>query len=112
MIKIQLKPMKLESWVSGITVKHASITEIITAMVLRSEARTSGRRVQLFESGPGIGNPHATRYINDPPLIVTQDLPRQLMLRSLLLAGGFVSKRVDIKQHGQALCSIASDAEQ
>ena len=58
MIKTQLKPTKLASWVSGVTVKHANITEMITAMVLRSEARISGRRVELLEGRPCIGDAH------------------------------------------------------
>jgi hypothetical protein len=39
MINSQLRPTKPESWVSGVTVKDASITEMVTATALRSEAR-------------------------------------------------------------------------
>jgi hypothetical protein len=39
MIKTQLRTRKLESEVRGVTVRHASITEKVTAMALRSEAR-------------------------------------------------------------------------
>ena len=70
MIKTQLRPRKPESWVSGVTVRQASITEMVTAMALRSEARMSGRRVELFEGGPRVGHAHAAWYLDDPPLVV------------------------------------------
>src|SRR4029450_4378462 len=105
MIKTQLRARKLESEVSGVTVRHASITEKVTAMALRSEPRIArppcwavrgrttrrpppgratrcrsgrshallGRRVDLFEGGPRVGPPHAAWYIDDAPLIITQD---------------------------------------
>jgi hypothetical protein len=38
-INTQLRPTKPGSWVSGVTVRQASITEMVTAMALRSEAR-------------------------------------------------------------------------
>src|SRR5215203_2827195 len=84
----------------------------MTAMVLRSEVRMSGRRVELLEGGPSLSYAHAARYIDDAPLVVTQDLARQLMLGTLLFADEFVGKGVDIEQHREALRSITPYPEQ
>ncbi len=112
MIEIQLIGRKLRSEVSGSNGDrgqdhrdhHRDAVAVLGAH--QATVNNCSRAVQASLT------PMPRGHLDDPPLVLPEDLDGQFVLCPLTLAGGFVGEGVDVHHHGETVRAIPPHPEQ